>query len=89
MSVIGRAGIPADTAKDLSPISPELGLFARIEGLVGEEAALLAIPSHERRHEQRDRLREIAAELDRIWEKLEQRATHLRAAHDSPNASGE
>ncbi|MGZ6575845.1 MAG: DUF2630 family protein, partial [Solirubrobacteraceae bacterium] len=80
---------PVSTVKDLSPIPPELELFARIEGLVGEEAALLAIPRRARKREQRNRLREISAELDRIWEKLQERAAHLRAKHDSPSTSGE
>lgn len=89
MTIFAQAGVPVSTVKDLSPIPPELELFARIEGLVGEEAALLAIPRQERKREQRDRLREISAELDRIWEKLQERATHLRGRHDSPNTSGE
>jgi hypothetical protein len=74
MTIFARAGLPIGTVKDLSPIPPELELFARIEGLVGEE---------------RDRLREISAELDRIWEKLQERATRLRTKHDSRNTSGE
>ena len=89
MDIFAQAGVPATTVKDLSPIPPELELFARIEGLVGEEAALLAIPRQERKREQHDRLREISAELDRIWEKLQERATHLRAKPHSPNTSGE
>ena len=89
MSVFAQAGVPVSVVKDLSPIPPDLELFARIEGLVGEEAALLAIPRQERKREQRDRLREISAELDRIWEKLQERASHLRAKPDSPNPSGE
>ena len=89
MSMFGQAGVPLSIVKDLSPVLPELELFARIEGLVGEEAALLAIPRQERKPEQRDRLREISAELDRIWEKLQERATRLRAKHESPNTSSE
>ena len=89
MSIFAQAGVPVSTVKDLSPIPPELELFARIEGLVGEEAALLAIPRQERKREQRDRLREISVELDRIWEKLQERATHLRTKHASPKTSGE
>lgn len=60
--------------EDLAATPPELGLFARIEGLVGEEAALLAIPAHQRDQAQRDRLRAIGEELDRIWERLRERA---------------
>jgi hypothetical protein len=52
---------------------PEEGLFARIEGLVGEEDALLRIPAHERSGEQHQRLRSIAEELDRVWEHLRDR----------------
>jgi hypothetical protein len=89
MTIFAQAGVPVSTVKDLSPIPPDLELFARIEGLVGEEAALLAIPRQERKREQHDRLREISAELDRIFEKLQERATHLRPKHESPNSSGE
>jgi hypothetical protein len=88
MTIFAEAGLRLGTAKDLSPIPPELELFARI-GLVGEEAMLLAIPHQERKREQRERLREISAELDRTWEKLRERATRLRSRHDSPNTSGE
>jgi hypothetical protein len=56
---------------------PEEGLFARIEGLVGEEAALLRIPAEERSHRQRERLRSIADELDRAFESLRDRARRL------------
>ena len=56
---------------------PEHGLFARIEGLVGEEDALLKIPAHERTGEQHERLRSIGAELDRVWEKLRHRAAQV------------
>jgi uncharacterized protein DUF2630 len=53
---------------------PEDGLFARIEGLVGEEEALLRIPAHERSDQHHERLRSIGAELDRVWDKLRERA---------------
>ena len=56
---------------------PEEGLFARIEGLVGQEAALLRIPAEERSHRQRERLRSIADELDRAFESLRDRARRL------------
>jgi hypothetical protein len=61
---------------------PEEGLFARIEGLVGQEDALLRIPARERTEEQHDRLRSIGAELDRAFEKLRERAE--RRAHRVP-----
>jgi hypothetical protein len=57
--------------------SPEEGLFARIEGLVGEEAAMLRIPAEERSHRQRGRLRSLADELDRAFESLRDRARRL------------
>jgi hypothetical protein len=56
---------------------PEEGLFARIEGLVGEEAALLRIPAEERSRRQGERLRSIADELDRVFESLRDRARRL------------
>jgi hypothetical protein len=56
---------------------PDVSLFARIEGLVGEEDALLQIPPRERRAPQHDRLRAIGDELDRIWETLRDRAERL------------
>jgi hypothetical protein len=59
-----------------SPASPppELQTFARIEGMIGEEAALLTIPAHERSEQQRNRLRAITDELDRLSEALRGRA---------------
>jgi hypothetical protein len=66
---------------------PEEGLFARIEGLVGQEDALLRIPAQERTEEQHERLRSIARELDRVWEKLRERAERLAGAHKA--AGGE
>jgi hypothetical protein len=67
---------------DLAPRPADLDLFARVEGLRGEEDALLRIPAAERSQEQRDRLRVIGDELDRIWQTLRQRA-HQRPAHAS------
>jgi hypothetical protein len=64
---------------DRADVSADLGLFARIEGLVGEEKALLEIPARERTRQQRDRLRDVGAELDRIWESLRARAARLEA----------
>jgi hypothetical protein len=72
------------------PREPEppanLSLFAHVEGLVGEENALLAIPERERSAGQHARLREIAAELDRVFETLRERAARLaeRAAAGRP-----
>jgi hypothetical protein len=61
-------------APERVPGQPELGLFARIEGLLGEEKALLDIPAQRRSGRQHNRLREISAELDRIFERLQERA---------------
>ena len=63
---------------------PEDGLFARIEGLVGQEDALLRIPARERTEEHRDRLRSIGAELDRVFEKLRERAERLAQREAAP-----
>jgi hypothetical protein len=61
---------------------PETGVFARIEGLVGEEYALLQLPAEERTDEHHERLRSIGAELDRVFEKLRERAG--RPTHGGP-----
>ena len=89
MSIYGQARVPPRIADDMSPLPEELKLFARIEGLVGEEAALLAIPLEERRREEHERLRAISAELDRIFETLRERSHRLRrhgGAADAKNA---
>jgi hypothetical protein len=59
------------------PVDPSLELLARIEGLVGEEYALLAIPENDRTPKQNDRLREITDELDHVFVALKQRAARL------------
>jgi hypothetical protein len=64
-------------AQELSELPEELELFARIEGLVGEEAVLLATPPEQRKDHERERLRAIAEQLDRIWERLRERAESL------------
>jgi hypothetical protein len=64
--------------EDLIPDHPDLDLFARIEGLVGEERALLRIPAERRTREDEDRLRVVGEALDRIWESLRERAERLR-----------
>jgi hypothetical protein len=76
MSTYGIAPRPRGE-DDLAPQQPDLELFARIEGLCGEEAALLAIPANERNQHQRDRLKAITDELDRGWKLLRQRAERL------------
>ena len=68
---------PWRTPKSFSELPEELELFARIEGLVGEEAVLLATAPEQRKDHERERLRAIAEELDRIWERLRERAEWL------------
>jgi hypothetical protein len=62
----------------------EEGLFARIEGLVGQEAAMLSIPAEERSREQHERLHSIAGELDRVFEHLRERARRLAGPEHRP-----
>jgi hypothetical protein len=69
--------VPRDPDEYRPSLRPEASLFARIEGLVGEEDAILRIPARERRQEHHDRLREISTELDRIFERLRDRAERL------------
>ncbi|HEY2437615.1 MAG TPA: DUF2630 family protein, partial [Solirubrobacteraceae bacterium] len=88
LTFFSQAGIPLDQVKDLSPIPPELQLFARMENLVGEEARLLAIPLQHRREVDRARFREISHELDRIWEMLRERAERLGKDQASTGTSG-
>jgi hypothetical protein len=59
------------------PVSPEVHELARIEGLVGEELALLGIPEPDRTPAQHARLRSVGAELDRLWDVLRERAERL------------
>jgi hypothetical protein len=70
---------PPRSEPPFPPRKPDVSLFARIEDLVGEEDALLRIPAKERSDDQRDRLRSIGDELDRIWEALRSRADRLEA----------
>jgi hypothetical protein len=65
---------------------PNADLFARIEGLIGEEHALLLIPAKDRKEQERDRLRLLTEELDRIWEQLLERARRL--GQDTPTMGG-
>jgi Protein of unknown function (DUF2630) len=50
-------------------------VFARVEGLIGQEDALLRIPAAERTREQSERLQALGAELDRVFERLRARVT--------------
>jgi Protein of unknown function (DUF2630) len=74
------------TAEDINPPLPEKELYARIEGLIGQEIALLDIPARERTDAEHARLHEIGVELDRIFERLRERAENLRrrGAEESP-----
>jgi hypothetical protein len=73
--------------KDLSAVPEEIETFARIEGLVGEEAALLSIPRRTRNRAQRERLKAISAELNRIWSRLRERAESLHLDGHSSTTS--
>jgi hypothetical protein len=64
-----------ESALQRAPELPEaMRVFSRIEDLIGQERALLQVPDRERTREQRDLLRGIGAELDRVLERLRQRA---------------
>jgi hypothetical protein len=70
---------PPRSEPPFPPRKPDVSLLSRIEGLVGEEDALLLIPAKDRSAHQHDRLRSIGDELDRIWETLRRRAERLEA----------
>jgi Protein of unknown function (DUF2630) len=77
---------PQRGPKDFVPGSSDLELFTRVEGLVGEEAALLAIPHEDRSQHHHERLKAIGEELDRAFEKLRERAE--RVGHRSAGEHG-
>jgi hypothetical protein len=81
MTAFPGIGHPRGT-EDPIPAPSDMTLAARIEGLAGEELALLAIPAKERSRAQHDRLRAIGDELDRAFEALKERAHHL-GRHDA------
>ena len=58
-------------------------MCACIEGVAGEEAAILAVVLQRRSHKQRKRLRAVNAELDRIWETLPEPAERTAHGHES------
>jgi hypothetical protein len=62
--------------EDFAPLPEELKVFARIEGLLGQERALLAIPAHERTREEQGLLNAVSAELDRAAARLRARLAH-------------
>jgi hypothetical protein len=66
------------TPDEIDPPLPDKELYARIEGLIGQEIALLDIPARQRTDAEHDRLHEIGVELDRIFERLRERAENLR-----------
>jgi hypothetical protein len=65
------------TPDEIAPPPEERELFARIEGLIGEEIALLDIPAHERSDAHNARLEQITKDLDRLWDRLRERAVAL------------
>jgi hypothetical protein len=77
--VVPRGGPPPEP-EDLAPRPEGVDLFARLEGLVGEEDALLRIATADRTPEQQARLRQIGRDLDRIFQVLRQRAARLAGA---------
>jgi hypothetical protein len=59
----------------VEPRDSYLEAYSHIEGLCGEETALLEVPEHERTHEQHTRLHALEQELDRVFH-------HLHARHE-------
>jgi hypothetical protein len=68
---------PERGPEDYKPGSPDIALYERVEGLVGEEAALLEIPAEDRAQHHHERLKAIGEELDRSFEHLRERAERL------------
>jgi hypothetical protein len=69
----------AQSAERHPALPDELALYARLEGLLGQERALLSIPRADRTKGQERLLGAISAELDRLWERLRERATKKEA----------
>jgi hypothetical protein len=71
-------------------LGDDADIYARIERLVGQEDALLRIPAEQRSQDDRDGLLAIGHELDRIFEKLRERAELKlrREAQASASSSG-
>jgi transposase len=65
------------TLDEIAPPPEERELFARIEGLIGEEIALLEIPARERTAAHDARLEQLTRDLDRLWDRLRERAVAL------------
>jgi hypothetical protein len=69
---------PYEQPLQRTPELPEsMRVASRIEGLIRQEDALLRIPALERTREQRERLRAIGAELDRVLAHLHARGARL------------
>jgi hypothetical protein len=49
-------------------------VYEHIEGLCGEEEALLQVPPHEREAHHHERLKHVEHELDRAFQRLRHRA---------------
>jgi hypothetical protein len=79
---------PQRGPEDFVPGSSDIELFAHVEGLVGEEAALLAIPAKDRSQHHHDRLKAIGEELDRVFEKLRERAERLAGRAPADDRTG-
>jgi|1185.fasta_scaffold327451_1 hypothetical protein len=62
--------------EDLAPLPEGLKVFARIQGLLGQEQALLAIAERERTREEQGLLNAVSAELDRAAARLRARRAH-------------
>jgi hypothetical protein len=69
------------------PPGGDLDILARIEGLMGEEDALLLIPARERSKEQHERLGAIGEELDRALDALRRRAERIAGHKPAPEKS--
>ena len=87
--VVALAGPEAERDAFLSQLDfliLALPLTRASEGLVGEEAALLAVAREDLNQDQHDRLRAVSSELDLIGERLRERAERLRLDRESSGA---
>jgi hypothetical protein len=74
-------GVSAKDAQDPFHMPTEFDSYAHIEGLEREETRLLETAEKDRKPEHHERLRAVSAELDRVWERLRDRAE--RHGHSS------
>jgi hypothetical protein len=70
-------GTPAADLQDPMHLPSDFDSYAHIEGLVGEETRLREMAEQDRKAEHHERLRAVSGELDRIWERLRERAERL------------